>query len=679
MKLIKFVAKDWLSFRNVEYTFEDGAKQIKGKNLCETDSQDSNGSGKSSFVEGITKCLLNYTSRKELDRNLVNFDSKEAYLSLSIFCPVRQETLLIERKIKVKGSSESQLSINNTIIHSFEDKMVKEIDKEILEWMDMSTTDLLNFYFISKDKFKSFFSSSNTDKLALINRFSNLSILDGVDSNIKQDVTKKESEIMVEGSKVHTLQGKLQAVTEMLEKEKQVDIKQEIKGRITTIETKNNEYLDKIDELSESVLKLNESEPLMKNMIKIREKSLKRLETLHSNYDLTIKTNELNALSKKKSELNSRLRELKDGNLELEQILTESHEMLHEVERNIKGSVNCPSCNFKFIVGKEDIIIDSEIKRKAEIQELIDSTNGDLEKAKKTVLDFTEVRIKPISEKELLIEKEIQDLKKKNNRLTLIESNYSNKLVEPIKRRHSSLNSEISRIEAQICELMDIVENNLTSIEKLKNEPIINPKIEELKAIVIQINSEIKVQEAVVDKLKDELYNINIWTGHFKRFKMHLATQSLRIVQDFCNKALIDMKSDMRIKLEGFKLKADGSISEEITPYIYRGDTVRSFGSFSAGERARLEYAMIISLQNVINHCNKYGGLNFISSDEAVDGLDSMGLDNVINSLQQFKYPILITSHIQTNFNLNKCLIFVKDSNGSRLETDIEYLKKIFV
>lgn len=681
MKLIKFVANNWLSFKNVEYTFEDGAKQIKGKNLCESDSQDSNGSGKSSFVEGITKCLLNYTSRNEIDRNLVNFDEKEAYLMIEVFCSQRKQTLKIERKFKKKGSSEAQISVNDKIIHAFEDKMVNEIDKFILEWLGMSMADLQNYFFISGNKFVSFFSTSNTQKLQLINRFSNLSLVDKAENNVGLEISRKESTLRVEESKIDMFNGKIQALNELLEKEKLVDIKQEKLDRIVQIEQQSSQLLDSIDEMMIDLGKIEHSKPITAIKLKVREKNLLKLASYKQKYDTSILYDRITKLNGDKSKIEAQLIKLRIEKKDLESVLDETVEMLHEVERNINGSVECPSCHFKFIVGNEVVKISDEIERKSEIKELIELTNGDIDKVKQSIITFTEKQIKPIDEAINKVNIEIRELKQKVNRVAQLEQKYTNTLIHPLKVWLNEVDNSATIINNKISNSVSLIEENNKLINSIKNDKsTVNPKIKEFETSIEEVKLSIQEQLNVVNKVRDEIFELNQWSIRMKRFKMYLATKSLRIVQDYCNKALIDMKSDLRVKLEGFKMNADGKIKEEITPYIYRGDIIRNFGSFSAGERARLEYAMIIALQNVINSTNKYGGLYFLSSDEAIGGLDGLGLDSVIGSLQQFKFPILITSHIQSNFNLDKCIIFVKDNTGvSKIETDTNYLKQIFI
>ena len=123
------------------------------------------------------------------------------------------------------------------------------------------------------------------------------------------------------------------------------------------------------------------------------------------------------------------------------------------------------------------------------------------------------------------------------------------------------------------------------------------------------------------------------------------------------------MGSDMQIMIEGYKTLSNGKIKEEITPYIVR-EEIRDFWSFSGGERARMEYAMIMAIQAMINATNKYGGFHFLSTDEAPsEGLDEEGIKYVIKSLAGYDFPIMIATHVN-NVKVSSNTITVQKENG---------------
>lgn len=89
---------------------------------------------------------------------------------MDIECPIRKETLSIERILPLKGSSKLNVSLNGKPV---ELATVKDGNNYILSWIAISPEDLKSYFLICKEYYKSFFKSSNTDKLALISRFIN--------------------------------------------------------------------------------------------------------------------------------------------------------------------------------------------------------------------------------------------------------------------------------------------------------------------------------------------------------------------------------------------------------------------------------------------------------------------------------------------------------------------------
>ena len=121
MRINKVYAVNFLSFKEVEYTFKRGISVLLGDNQTDP-GQRSNGSGKSAFSAAIEYALLHTTSKKTLDKDLIFWGEQENYVSVELFCPLRNETLLIERTISIKSGGSSQLSLNDKILFAFDDK-----------------------------------------------------------------------------------------------------------------------------------------------------------------------------------------------------------------------------------------------------------------------------------------------------------------------------------------------------------------------------------------------------------------------------------------------------------------------------------------------------------------------------------------------------------------------------
>jgi hypothetical protein len=166
----------------------------------------------------------------------------------------------------------------------------------------------------------------------------------------------------------------------------------------------------------------------------------------------------------------------------------------------------------------------------------------------------------------------------------------------------------------------------------------------------------------------DEIYEINQWIQNFKQFRMYLANQSLEVIEYHCNRYLQEMKSDLVVKIEGFKIKADGAIKEEINATIIRG-IERSFSSFSGGERGRLLFACILANRHMINQTHPYGGLDFLGVDEVFEGVDAQGLVSLIDSAKLLDIPVMIITHVAIEEGNENILTIVK-------ENDVSFIKK---
>jgi DNA repair exonuclease SbcCD ATPase subunit len=154
---------------------------------------------------------------------------------------------------------------------------------------------------------------------------------------------------------------------------------------------------------------------------------------------------------------------------------------------------------------------------------------------------------------------------------------------------------------------------------------------------------------------------------NFKQFRMFLANKSLGVIEYHCNRYLQEMGVDLIVKVEGFKVLADGQIREEITFKIIRNVVERNYKSFSGGERGRLLLSSILANRHLINETHPYGGLDFLSIDEVFEGVDSEGLMTMLESLKLLQIPVLLITHVTVEENDN-VLTIVKENGTSRIK-----------
>lgn len=663
---IKFLkAVNFQSFRGeVYYQVQNGLPVlIKGDNQTDP-GQESNGSGKSVLMSIVEYVYLHMTSKKVTDVNLINWLEDNCTLSSEIYCPIRKESLLIEREISRKNGGSSQLSVNGKIKYAFGDKMVNEIDKFIIDWIGISKEDLQNFFILNKFKYVSFFDSSNTNLIKLIGRFSNSSIISGIDSDILSNIGELETNLkLLHGSKERVL-GKIEVHKQNIDNEKNIDKEVLLVQEMNKIDEQiieesnkiiayrsdiscNNEEIDKLlcglKTIDSQLVKIKEKVNDSKSKLSVFDSKYKEIDSKISNVrvDKDVVDNEINKLNDNKREI----------------LLT-----IQEIEINLKGTVVCPKCSHEFIVSKEDIDVTQEREALSQAKELVDKIENNYNSLKEK-LRLYDQNITSLKRDRLVVESEESEIKTLNNKLnqsidnSLLSIRRTNNDIEVLKQSSDSKKK-----------LIEICDSNIKNLETSKSKLNTNnfDNTDKIKAIEQEIkNCEDEIEDISlnINKIDEEILNYKQWAFTFKEFVQYLSVKTLKVLQGYANKFLNDLKTDLRVQLEGYKIKSDGTLSDKITAYIVRDGQVREFGNFSGGERVRLEAAMILTIQHAINSTHLYGGLNFLSIDEIFESADRLGINLLTSSLVDLKKTILITTHIPGD-NYECPVVTIQKVNG---------------
>lgn len=187
----RIVLKNFGPFESIDYDFQQEAIAVIGENRTQ-DDQLSNGSGKSFLEQGLFYGIYGVNLRDKQDKKLIRKGFDTAYICVFIYCPIRRQTLKIERELRTKGSSVLAIYL----IHDGDEIEIEKVqfatvldgNRYIANWVEISAEDAKSYYIVSKGNYNSFFRSSNTEKLALISRFINFSMLDKTKSIIDDKV-----------------------------------------------------------------------------------------------------------------------------------------------------------------------------------------------------------------------------------------------------------------------------------------------------------------------------------------------------------------------------------------------------------------------------------------------------------------------------------------------------------
>lgn len=660
---VKLKLTNFLSFKELEYDFINGPVLLVGENRTD-DGQESNGSGKTAIQSAIEKCWLDYVSREKVrDADLIRRGADMSTIESWIHCPIRKQTLYIKRTLTKKGNK-LELSLNDQPV-SF--ATVNDGNDYIIDWIGISKEDLSNYYIVNRRRFISFFSSSNTQKLQLLGRFSNTNFLDKIDVDIKLKI-QSYSDRLVDLKNIRAAcDGRIDLLTQQLSDCTQekflADQARRIQEREIEIEEQEAHNIFLARSTTECDKKIDGTRKLLeekKDELYYITKSLNKEQEKCGSLDDRISTleKELNDVQSKEKEKRAAYEDAVDTKNEIVQALA-------DIENRLAGLITCPKCGHRFSLA-EDINVETEEERQVAIRKLGD----DIQITLKELFGAWELFQQEIKKKR----SELQEERDKNDEILRRTASIKRKIIE-VGNNIRIYTESIENEEKRKKQIFEDIRKGEEKIERIKNliKEMKEEKFEdswELKNLNEKLKEEKRYQginAKEIEEKEEELRIAQEWLIQYKEFRMYLANISIKEIQARCNEVLKEMDSDLLVSIDGFKKKADGTLKDEITPTIIRAEAL-PFGLFSGGERGRLEYAMMLALQGMINKSNPHGGLSFLFTDEIAEGIDALGLKLLIKSLDKFNFPILITTHVVNQAVGSKTLKVIKENNVSRIE-----------
>lgn len=663
----RIVLKNFGPFESIDYDFQQEAIAVIGENRTQ-DDQLSNGSGKSFLEQGLFYGIYGVNLRDKQDKKLIRKGFDTAYICVFIYCPIRRQTLKIERELRTKGSSVLAIYL----IHDGDEIEIEKVqfatvldgNRYIANWVEISAEDAKSYYIVSKGNYNSFFRSSNTEKLALISRFINFSMLDKTKSIIDDKVLVLNEEKQVLDRSKASYEGKLsvyqEQLQEILDSNPEEEQLQEIKKAEDYIEDVKraielNEL--RISKEQQSVLGLKHS---LSELEKLRTKVSEELSNIDtSNFDAIYKEidEDVDVCRQEKRTKENSLNVIQNRIVDIKRTL-------NKIEVLLSGIIVCPNCQHEFFLKTDKTV--QEIKKQKEVAEIeLNKESEEKKIAEKSIEELDSVLDEYMSLKSQT-DKEFDEVANQQRSL-------KKKILE-LEHNIGGLDQQIKSKENLVKTLQNEIENGenlislkLTYIKDLKNTKVVKKSTDEIENTIKETEHLIDDQCKKITNKNDEIFKIQRWTQRFKDFKMYLAMEQLKNIQSRANEILKSMGSDLRLMIEGFKVDAKGKVKEEITPYVFR-DEMESFFYYSGGEQARTEIALILAIQQMINATKQYGGMQFLLVDEILESADSLGIENIISSIKFLKQSSIIVTHVpKINEEISQIRI-IKENGISRLE-----------
>ncbi len=592
-KVIKI--ENLFSHVDTEYRFlKNKCTMLFGRNMTDSGA-DSNGSGKSGLIEGVTLALTGKTCRDVNRTEFVNDSGDVCYVELQLenaVCDVK--SLVVKRWIHRTKSAKIELWENGEL--NTEMTSVNECNARIFDLIGVTRDDLLHFFIVGQDSNYSFLTAGDSEQKKIISRLTNADVIEKRVESLKAQ-NKKQVAIIGELEKsIIKIDSYIEITTGQIDDEK-ANSEERFKDRMNNLNDNIDDQLDKIETIKERRLTWSED---------LKEK-ISKLDILKSSLvDCTEIESKINKNNRIVRENKKQINEAKDN--------------IDHLERILKGTTTCPKCSHEWNQG-EDI----DIKTIPEMVKVAEKfIEGIIDKNKKYLAD------------------------NKNLNAQLEENDLLSSKVRKLNGGISQMKTDIEMLSKKDKMAQNNIEGFKEELKKLEKEKKNNTKVKSLQSKLKEYKAD---KDSEDDKLSKHLIaseEANFWIYHFskKGFLTYLTNQSIKTIEHITNSYLRKFNTDLSVKIEGYKVLKNNDVRENITISIVRdGIKQGSFERYSGGEKGRVNLACIVGLQKLMNMSANNGGLNFLGLDEVFEGLDRTGQKDVLNILETLGVTTMVVTH----------------------------------
>lgn len=603
---------------DTKYEFKKGVcTVIFGENRDDDDS-DNNGAGKSTIFEGIAIALTG-KSLRDIDKEVfINRHSEYCEIDFYLENSTLNKNLRVLRKF-FRGSKSAKVEVYENGKPNTQLVSVNEANARIIELIGITRDDLLRYFIISQDNRYQFFTAGDSEKKEVLNRITNANMINPILDKLSEDKKRLSSRSNEIGSCISTYEDKLKFYREQREEAIAVDDNNEISERERQIE------LNK-DKINSSLKTIKEYE--------------KKLELIKNSDDYTLINNlpDISELEDKRKKIRSKIKHL-------EKQEDDARQIIKDLKSDISGAVECPECGHKFMMESNyDLTIEQAKELISETEENLKSTH-DLINKNNLKLEKINSGINEAEQLEIRVRKV-----KQNIRSIKLDIEEEKKNVERFKKRISTIESEIIEIKKN---------SRKAKIIKQYDE-----KINEIEKSINDFNKELA-------EVSEELSMVDYWIYYMGKngFMTYLANRSIKIIEGITNSFLKRFHSSMTVEINGFKINKDGSVREKIDVLaVYKGKYSQNLMGYSGGERSRIFLASILGLQHLINLSSNGRGLDLLLLDESLGALDSKGVVNICNILNQLGVTVMmITQNVSNDVNISNKVLVVREDEVSKI------------
>jgi len=636
LKLLSVGFKNFLSFGD---TYTEVNLTNRGLVLLEGINEDSesfasNGSGKSSLISAIVYGLYGKLPDGTSGDEVVN-DKTQKNTQVILKFEQGNNKLVIKRYRKDKKyKNKVILFINDADATK---SSVKETNEYIQEIIKVDINTYLQSVVFGLGNIKTFTQATDKEKKEVLEDIANISIYKKAQLVAKDKSKEIESQKTDVENKLVTANNYIEAYQKSVDNyqegtNKLLDSLKVIKSRVDNYENPDkllNEIKASKDALSKKVKLLDQALDDLNKSNYLESDEYKDNKYIYNSMSSKIGsvTSEINRIDKDAEELKSRLIQI-TNQPDNELYCTYCGSKLDDVHR---------SKELKGIKDNLVTLISSKTTYSKELQEL---------EAKKS--DSEQV---------------IKDLENKNKNFSGSNRKLSsarNKLTEDI----SSLNNK----ENDLISTKNQYDRDIEELGHLKEELAIN-SVDELKKQIKDEKEKVKKLNLLNAELEDKSYNykkvIDMYSD--KGVKSHVLDLVLPYINQRANYYLsILTDNTINIMLSTTTTSQKGNVSEKLSVEVNNINGSTEYKRNSTGERKRIDLSISLALQDYV--MSRSGTkTNFIAYDEVFDGLDSVGIDRLMNLLKERvkEVPsIFVVSHNKDLKELFETSITIKKKRG---------------
>lgn len=611
-------AYNFMTFNQVSLSFDKLCYIVKGQNL-DNHGQQSNGSGKTSLVDIIAVALLGQSLTGRDVKDCVNWNGADNFFTVSVTLVSGE----IQDGSDYEGYDPSLTTVITRKIYSnsrsaelsitINNQPVKGLVTKagLVNGVDTKEGNrfiLENILDISKDDLFNYFLISGSEYQSFFK----------ATNSKKVEIISRFTKTSKVDQAISTLEAQLKSHS----------------ASITALQSNYANLEGQITALEQSIDK-DAVKAFEDSKIQKIETLLQSIEQLEKQLDL-LQDEEVDSTDydKQINETSAQIEQIKNDI----KIIDEERKPLvkrgGELETLLAGEIECPKCDHHFVLKSKQSVSSMKMEL-ADINQNITELNA-------ANVELIELKDASVNELDSLQSK--QDEKQR-----IIKRNTS------LVKQREDLKIRIRDKEQELVELDAKQFDDSGVIQKIKD---IETKKQNVKE---QLDSFISSKDKSA-----------LWIDRFKQFKFYLANKPVEIICHYTNQFLQQIESEFSIEIEGFKTLKSGELRAELTPIVYRnGVNPKPYNSFSEGEKVRLNIAVDLAMQRLIND-NSTQGLDLYINDECLSALDSCGITNVAKTFNKLNRLMMMVTHSGAELNFENLLIIEKNGGASEIRVCLQ-------